>query len=497
MRNILLSGILLVAVTLFFIRIDVIYFQRVDLARIISHNNNKIYYLYLAICLSFFFLINKLSHGFNTGKPGFLFIIVVSLSIKIWWFYNFPLSHYYDMNSIIAFAKELAAGSKNVFAENSYLRLYPHQIPITVFYSFFVNCFPFELTRTAQFLNIVNMLLIQILIAFIVWELAGLRKAKQSLIISTAFLPFSLYIVHAYSDIPATMLYLLSTLFYILYKKNKHVIFLSVFFLSFAVANLLRPIGLIFCIAIVLNILMEQKTDPIVLKKNFYFIVFLLLMMHFPAFILKGWIKNQGYVESIEALDGLGKVYIVAMGLNKGQDGQTPGFFYPYVELKFKGDKEAFNKEMKNEIFHLINNFAPMSYLKHLYCKLLFQFGDGKFETDTINNINVNLVHSPARFSYATAFQSLLQRQSIIAGMLTNYMQAFWHALLVYLVVTIWRRSNSNMFREARIIVLFILGNAAYFLIGETSPHYSFIVLPHIIVLLCATGPARDCQLTT
>lgn len=454
----------------------------IDLARLLRVN--LFARLFLVFILGIFlYFIYKIIQKFSKKQTILfaIFIGVTSIAFKYMWFVNFTLFQFWDMEALIELA-ELNHVYES-FATRDYLYVAPHNT-FEVFYLMLVNLFNFnnslELVDMGRFMNMIWLLCMQGVIYKIVKEIKDEKSAIFSLVVTTMCIPLTAFMVFVYNDIPATLLYLLSTYMYILFFKEERLCYAFLGALFLMIGQALRSVGFIFAFTTFLYVFtIIKKYD----KKHVTLVIITVLAFVIPNVVLSQGMRiafkdNPTIVENY----GLPIYHYLGAGISRGGDTDTPGFFdasYSYLYTSNKENKELANELMKDKYFTQMKNHTLYDWGQIMYYKFVFQWCDGNFEVDYFNSIGHEDDEMYPAYSTNTPIRQFIST-GIIGRYFDNYNHSFWH--LIVLVVAIYTLVNKNR-NEEYLFILPILGFWAFYTIWETSSHYSFVALSYMIIL--------------
>lgn len=453
----------------------------IDLARVFRTNiiaRGLFIIVIVAILYGFIILVNKL----NTKQLMILTIVlsVVTAIIKYVWFVNFPLFIYFDMELVVDIAEF------NKLYESFAYRDYLFHSPINIFvvlYLMLLNHFDFldiwNLVDMGRFMNGIWMLGTQAIIYLIVNELKDRKTAIFSLIVSTMFVPFTAFIVYVYNDIPSTFLYILSTYLYIMFFKTEKMGFAIIACFSLMIAMAFRSVGYIMGFTIFLYVFTILKKYDL---KHVIVVVLTIIAVLLPNFILNESIRIAFHNDSsIMNNYGVPIYHFLGSGISKN-DKDTPGFYddsYFSIYRYTDDNKELANDMMKNKYLNQMASYDLAEWADIIYRKFVYQWGDGNFEVDYLNSIGHEGEEMYPTYSSETKLRKFMSA-GFIGEYFDNYNNSFWHLIIIILAIHSIFIKNK---KEEYLFILPILGFWVFYTIWEVSSHYSFVVLPYVIVL--------------
>lgn len=453
----------------------------IDLARVYGTNmivRVILLLIFVLVLVGFVKLINKLS-----DKNLVIVMIVVglvSVLFKLMWFINFPLYQYWDMEAIVGIAE--FNGLRDSFISRSYLYI-ATQNTFPVIYLMFINLFDFgnnlNLVDMGRFVNGLWMTGTQILIMLTVCELKGKRSALFSLIVSTLFIPFTAFIVYVYNDVPSMFFYLLSTYMFIKFFRSDRLHYALIGCIALIFGQAFRSIGYIFAFTIFLYVFTILK------KFNLKYILVVgltIVAVLLPNFILDQSIKIA-FKEDQVLVDnyGIPIYHYLGTGISKGRT-DTPGFFdYQYWKLYTdnSSDKEFAEYLMRTRYLAQRGSYDFSEWADIIYRKFVYQWADGNFEVDYFNNIGHDGEPMYPQFSSKTSVRKFIST-GFMGELFNEYNNALWHLIILLVAVHTFLFKGE---KEEYLFVLPILGFWAFYTIWEVSSHYSFVVIPYVLIL--------------
>lgn len=414
----------------------------------------------------------------------FLVLFLMALGLHYTWLKIYSINSYIDMDDVVSNAFLLIGKDYVSFTPVNYLYVYTNNIPMTfiarkIMVMFSLN----EWTSAVRGLQIMNLIIMQgifTLIYGVVRKLSNPKAAVFSALVFLLFFPFTGYVFYVYSDIPATFMFLLSIYLYLSVRnKSWSLVLVLVSALSLNIGNILRPVGIILFIAVVLHMLITKPFKRALLQALLFAVFYFI-----PLFNQDHFLISRGIIESPIVEDANLNKLRTERGLCKstsfGNDQETPGFHsIPCDQAWDSVDFEVINDRYVDMIQSNLSKIdEPLLALQFMYTKFIYQWGDGMFETDIMNQMtekNSNFGNITPEFLHIRTLMDSFGIEKIII----SWTHIFWFLMIIILLLqTFWLKSSNSL-----LLKLIILGYIGFYLLWEISPHYGFITLPYFIIL--------------
>lgn len=453
--------------------------QSSDLARLKVHH-----FFYYYIALTLVYLLFRVY--FKQKIIPYWKLLIISLVLQCIVVLNFPVSYYYDMGFYMEhFAIKMVDSFRLDYGLNL-LSYYFFNIPLVFIYTLYIRLVGSDYAFVVgYFVNIISMLLIQLAIYRIAKRIYGDIAAYRSLQLSIIFIPFYSFLPIVYNDVISTCLFIWSIYHFIVYLQSKKLIHFLAYVVLLAIGIYIRNVGSIIALASFLYLVIHRF-------KQYWKIALASLLLIFT-------LNNTSFYDSI--YDRLG-IYnqsgvahasifqYLAIGISRGVDNQTPGYYYPfdltlfqYVDNEFVLDELAYRKTLIKFIKNRVNELGPVGLLQHYTHKYLLTWTDGQFEGNLFLGLIPNLDESTVKYYYQSPVAMTIQKPIIRDGV-NLYAQASWHIIvLVTLLQSIKQFTNRiPTFSIESYFNLILLGIMSFYLLLETSPHYVFLSLPLFMI---------------
>ena len=408
-------------------------------------------------------------------------LLVISLVIKLFWVINFPLQYYFDMTTLMDYAKDIVTIPDTLpFTGYHYLRFYGYNLPATFLNVFYVFVFGENMALIgARIFNVFYLIGIDLCIWFIAKEISNRKIANFTLLISVLFFPFTGLSNVVYNDVNSTFLLLIAISFFVHFVKVNQWKYLAWAGVFLILGNFLRSIGVIFFLAAGLYLLLNRKV-----KLALQFGTALFVGLFTVQFLFQMTMIKTGVLVESEKSIAIPATHYVLVGLSTGVHSASPGYYYPYLAYYIGEnggyDRDEYSQWVAREIGNRVKELGVAGVLNHGLQKFFVQWGDGTFEMAIINNLISNKDDSPITFEYATPFHRWLLESEIAIKVLVKYCRIFWVAMIAVIFAGNFIRKRQ---KEEYLLKLIIMGFMGFYLLWETSPHYSFAALPFFVLL--------------
>ena len=450
--------------------------QGVDLAKISFQNP-----ITIVISLFLFAVILLVFNYLTAKKYMIIILLLVSFSFKVFWIINWPIDNYYDMTSVYTFASDIFTIPDYLpITGFHYLKIYDYNIPLVLIDLLYINIAGLDKVYfLGRIINLICLLLIDFGIYITTLEIFDKKIAIRALFLSVLFFPFTGFISVIYNDINSCMVFIYALYFFIKYIKtfrNKYM-FIALAFLI--VANTLRSIGIIFFIAFSLYLIFTR------LKKAFFFILFGIFIFLISNFSMTSYYGTIGILDSNEKSMSIPITHYLAIGLSNGINGETPGYYSPYLNdyyfKDFNYDSEEFLEISKSNLINNIESIGIDGLPLHYITKYLLQWTDGCFETQLVNSFIPDKSQSPITYENNSNTREFFTDNKLVYGLIIKYSNAYW--LMILLSTFVYAFKSIKDGRVTALLKIIIMGVMGFYILWEISPHYSFVALPYFIIL--------------
>ncbi|WP_436512573.1 glycosyltransferase family 39 protein [Clostridium thermobutyricum] len=428
-----------------------------------------IFFLFLVLSSIFIFIcfiLNKLS------KKQLIIIscanLIIFIFLQLSFGYFFAINPSWDINFIYDTASKFALDKINVFPEY-FTVLYPNNIFVTVLWSIFYKiCHSIGVSfiPSSILLNILIVLTSVILTYFIILKIFNIKVATISSFIFLIITPFYTYSPIFYTD-TLTMIFLpLAFIFMYKYKTSQKYIFVVLSGLTIAFGTGIKTNIVIGFIALIIYLFLIINDFKKLLK---------ILSTLIISFLLCSTLINftcQKYIDTPLKTAGFPYTHWIMMGLTG-----IGGYNQDEVNASKnagpnKDDIKQFNISV---IKSRLNNYGVDGYIKFLYKKLKYTWGDGTyFASELLSRKPIN----PTEF------------HSYIYGEKSNFFKSFSeasHSLFLLLILV----GSLSLFKlKNKVGFLFnicIFGTFLFLILWETKSRYLVCILP-LFVCSCALG---------
>lgn len=326
----------------------------------------------------------------------------------------------------------------------SYMYYYNWQIGITFFESLIIKMLG-ERFWVLQIINIASMSIINILIYITAEEFISKKAGVYAYFTAVQFIPWIITTPQFSNHHPGTIFLLLAMY---LVKKNKWYTWLLAG-VCVALLEIIRPIAIIFIIAaicvLVYNLISTRSGKPII-----YFLSFLCSLVMVESIFNFTFIKN-GYTDQ-----NITDARIPYFKLQKG--------LYGYNDVnndivRYEGDYELYNKDMKKQLVEKIKN-NKKEIILNIKNKYIFFMGNFDYQFEhTYNHDSEIWTKYPIKALYSTGW--------------------FQYLFLIILALIGYRRYKS----DPDIFQMYFIGNSLVYLFVEAWPSYRFESYPFLMLM--------------
>jgi hypothetical protein len=450
--------------------------SNIDLLTIVPINFLK---QFAEIILLIIFLIIIYKFVINGSKRTTRILLTMGFIINLTWVVNFPVTYYFDMNSIMNNANYfLGKDGYDIF----YLTFYPFNNTMTLLVSLYRTFFNVEMAfMLGRVVNVILMFIIEITVYQIVSDIYNSKQANFTLFVMIIFFPLTGYLVVVYNDIISLVLLIRATYHFLRLLKNYNNKDFILVVLLLIIANLFRSITILFVIAFCLYYLIIKR------EKAIKFIIIIVVSLLVLTNVSNLFYKN---IYNLEMNNSIPLNHYILMGMENGSDNNSPGYYltlmedYAYLYGSENFDSNKYQKYIDIRLENKMDNMSYMDYLSHYSYKYLFQWSSGTFETNMINNLIDNKEDSPIDFYYKTNIQKYVTNNIYVYSIINLLSYLMWYLFILIismnLLIDIIRKKVDFKLLIFQIIILGFIG---FYIIMETSPHYLFIILPFMIII--------------
>ncbi|HFI0270040.1 hypothetical protein [Streptococcus suis] len=388
-----------------------------------------------------------------------------------------------DPNAVLKTAIQINSGDFSSFEKidhTHYMATFPSQMGLlTLFriYSFFTT-------------DIHNLFKLQIFLVcisnYLLWKIAHLLFDKKIIdnlviILSHLFLPTIFLTLWIYGDIPGLLFVLLSLYFYLVYHKNRNIIYFLLSIIFVTAACLIRANYLIFLVLLFLLHIVE------LIKKPSVFVCLNLIILPIPYFVVNSAIHHYYESKIQENITYPPQKAWIVMGLNDKVsspgywDGYT-NFIREWTNYNDKETEQVVNRDFNERLEKLTSN--PKYAKQFFYKKLNVTWNEPTFQSIFVGplaaygqTVESDLLQN--LYSEGTLYQVYNKYMSVIVTLL--YISSFIYSL-IQLLFTIKDYKFLNL-----IPYIYLIGGFSFHIFWEVKSRY---VIPYVyfLILICAAN---------
>ncbi|MCX7746533.1 MAG: hypothetical protein N2645_06545 [Clostridia bacterium] len=449
--------------------------------------------LFLILSAVLFFILYRALFGIccrlEKFKPSYIVPIVLGCSVifQVVIMVQLPVISFGDADFIYSyFAKDFLNGNYTALQPGQYLHYYPHNLGMTLYDMLLLKIFPQSLF-VPKIINI----MFTTLSSFIIYRLYkefdtdNTKRPYGVLVFSCFFLPPVFLNNLIYNDIISSSLFLYGIYFSVLYMKRKGFSFALASALCFGVGSFMRPLGIIFVIAVILVMLFKSLG----VKRILIFALMCGLLLKFPLWITSFYFEQKGIIKEPLGKNAAPVLKWIHMGISEERFGYWDDNQSLYMYLTdAKGDKKESEKLFMKGIQDKIRKMGPVNLIKMYFKKAVWQWTQGTFSSDDSILFDKELISIVKKennmdvFQYDTVTSKYLAENKKARDAITwsMYITQFlmFCLILYYLVVSIKRKDYTGL-----LFVFIILGFIGFYLLWEIKPRYVFPCYPYLILL--------------
>ena len=363
-------------------------------------------------------------------------------------------------------AELLSKNDYSGFAYKSYINMYPHNIPIVMYFFIIIKLFGSYSLLVIRFINLLFVLLGYIYIIKITKLLFNNDTiTKLSIILLFFFTQFIFHSFIIYSFVISYSLTIISIYYFLLYYKNKNNKYLLVSLLLICISSILKNNSLIVLVAISIYIILDVLEYKRY-KSLLYTLIFIIGLTIINISCIKYW-ENK---IDISYDNKLPKQAWLVYGINS--DPIKPGTYVPYIE-KFHIENDFLTMYTNLEINYYLDYYldylleSPNNLLDYYSRKFIKTYAEPSFDStyayaiDNTNKLNVNIKE----------------------GLIFSYINEFWNIGMSILSIglLLFMKYYKNKDLNILFIGVIVLGGMLFHLIWETKSIYVYM---YVIILI-------------
>ena len=353
---------------------------------------------------------------------------------------------------------------------NRYLQIWPHQAGWILFLSVFGSVFGFYNWTAYKVFNLL-MILVSLFVLNKLTELILQNKmiAVISIVISTLFVPFLMFVQFVYGFIPACAFCLIATytalLFFQTEDTKKKIILYIITVLSITIAIWLKSNSIVFLIGIATTIAVKMICE----MKPIYLLFIATLVL---SYVVTSPIPSN-ILEEKTGLDldrGTPQLAWVVMGMQEGKLGS--GWYNGYVWNVSEDNngnlvqmEEQINSDLAVQISDFVDN--PAEAVRFFLNKTMSEWSEPTFESLWITQINYQ---SSPQYSEqdSVAINFLSGKSYYLYILFCDILQSLVYVFALYGVIKLFKESNP----ETLCLLLIFIGGAILHLFWEAKSYY-------------------------
>lgn len=372
----------------------------------------------------------------------------------------FPLKTFSDMEQVLNGAISFSNFDFISLRENIYFITNPNNIFIAILYGIIFIILPKNII-TIKIINIVMILLIA-KINCNIFELYYKKYSNILFLISLSIISVFIYVNHIYTDVPFTLISIFAI--YIYFKDKKNIWISSIILV---VSYFIRPLGIIYLIAIFVDFILLCKIDCIVKIK--YSIITL-----FGVILIFCTISN----------------ILIPFFVQKDVTKQIPASSYIYMafneeEFGFQDGSHS-NSRSLNEVRTRLKGYSAKQITKIVCKKTYWMWMEGTYQAQRYGFGGDCGEEYLEKYDYSTKVIKFFANSDNKARIILNsimYVQyvVFWGLMILGIVKT-----NNSM---GNVINLIFMGFFIFYIFWEIKSRYIFSLYPlmlmYAVIALC------------
>ena len=418
-------------------------------------------------------LVSKELDRYN--KYNVLFtIIFLSVMTQLLFIVCFPAKPFADQDIVNQIAYDIINGNFEAFEEKGYLYQYPNNIGITLFLSVIYRILPQALIGP-KLLNIAFSTFTSVLIYRIYQEQFSPKGTNDfALMIYSCFFPPMIMLNNlVYNDIYATTLFLGSVYYALKLVKTKNMHYLIPIAVLLTLGNFLRPLGVIFLLAILLYFLIKKVS----VMKSIAFFGIVLLLFRTPFFLANNYLINTGKIST-----RIGENSIpIAMWIHMGMNDEKIGYWDDSYSLSIYIDQADYDKEKSRQIYRLLINQklkekGLLNIAKVYLKKNIWLWTEGTYQAEYYGVGSWG--HLYPTIATDALDSSVLFRDSIrwTLHVINTLMLSL---IFIGLLESLRKKTSYRLLLPAIVIMGFI----GFYTLWEIKPRYIYPIYPYMILM--------------
>ena len=409
-------------------------------------NNNFIDVLSLLFFVLFYYFLFKINIK-DTKKNIIIqnIVVVGFILVAIFYIYMIPLDVFSDMKMVYRGSTCICDWNLDQIRHDQYFNTNPNNLAICFFYGILMK-FTVKSIFVLKLLNIILVCLINYFIIKIITIFDQKATVFTAIVYSYMFIPALLYVNHIYTDIPFVFLTVLSIYLY-LTKMNVFC------FCILSLAYMIRPIAIIFLVAIVIDYFIKYKNISKLLRwLSFFFIILILYNLFINKFML-------------------------------GEDKALPIWSYVYMgfnKTKF-GFQDGSHLATRNftDVVTRITEYSFLDFFKLINKKIFWTWNEGTYQVGRYA-FGPDVVNIKDKFLYETAITKyFMVSTQLVRKILTVLIRGQYVALFIGVLMH-W---GFNKQVKYNVFNLCFLGSFLFYCVWEIKSRYVFHLYPYMIIM--------------
>jgi len=440
-------------------------------------NRQDFFSLILAVLvlLCAFVLLYKLGRTFNRfeRKSVIFTIILLSASVQVLFILLFPANQFADQDAVNTIAYMIIQGDYSAFQERGYLYLYPNNIGISLFLSLLYRICPIPLLLP-KLLNVLFSSITTYLIFRIYEETIGAgREINYSiLVLSGFFLPVILLNNLVYNDIYSTTFFTGAVYYAERYVKTRKRQYLMRVGAMIIAGDFLRPLGLIFIIAIFLYFAIRRL--PVAKMFAFFAVVFILCKL--PLYAVNIWLLSTGKISEPVGVNSIP----IHMWLNIGMNEQKFGYWDDSYSFNIYINEGQWNKERSIRIYRelikkTIDEKGVLGIANTYLKKNIWLWTEGTYQAEYYGIGSWG-------YMYQTLATDLLSGNTYFRDGIRWFLHVVNLLILSLSFCGLVKAAGKKYEYPLILQVIVILGFIGFYTLWEIKPRYIYPAYPYLIL---------------
>lgn len=444
--------------------------------------------LNLLLLVLFIYSIHKISNYLCKYriKHLMIFFMICITILLVYLIDHVNLTPSWDSAKTIQAAVGLINHDYSMFTYGNYISQYPFQVPLVLYYAFFIKIFG-ENYIILQFINIIFLLCTYFFIIKISFLISHHKKiAIMTLLLLVTFIPLQMYVMFLYSNIPSLFCMTTGIYFFLNHYQNHEYKNIILSFVFLGLATLFKGTAYIVVIAVIIMYILELL-HKFNLKKIAIIVISTLILLITPTQINKA---VSSLNPSISLSSTAYKEIALVMGTSYGPRGAGwhNGWYEPKLYKMYGNDVQAMKKDGQkrtiNNLKELYTNHKLLSFYHDKICSMYInpdyqgfwtivanktqQFGQG--DSNKQSFLFIKYDPSTDQYSHFTSsFMTGKINQGIIA-----YENVLMNAIYLGCICFIYF-NQKTMTKEKIFIPIIFIGCFLFFLAWEAKAQYSIL----------------------